>query len=166
MTSVNPHVIEEWYNSEYLFAYGNSTHHDKENRMKIFKHHKSMICTLLFVFLAGIAFAQDPTVIVENAYQDILGRKADKAGMREFRSKIIDQGWTEKNVRNALRQSPEFNQSSADAIVKRAYEDILGREPDRNGKELYRKNITEHNWTEKQVRDNLRLSQEYKNKHN
>ena len=63
--------------------------------MEIFKHYKSMICTILFIFMAGIEFAQDPTVIVENAYQGILGRKADMAWMREFRSKIIDQGWTE-----------------------------------------------------------------------
>ena len=133
--------------------------------MEIFKHHKSLFCAVLFVFISSTAFAQDPTTIVENAYQDVLGRKADKAGMREFRSKIIDQGWTEAQVRDALRQSPEFKQSGADAIIKRAYEDILNREPDRSGKELYRKNITEQNWTEKQVRDSLRASQEYKNKH-
>ena len=133
--------------------------------MEIFKHHKSLFCAVLFVFISSTAFAQDPTTIVENAYQDVLGRKADKAGIREFRSKIIDQGWTEAQVREALRHSPEFKQTGADEIIKRAYEDILNREPDRSGKELYRKNITEQNWTEKQVRDSLRASQEYKNKH-
>jgi hypothetical protein len=133
--------------------------------MRNFKQYKLLLCAVLFVFMAGFAFAQDPTAIVENAYQDILGRKADKAGMREFRSKIIDQGWTERQVREALRQSPEYKQSGADAIIKRAYEDILNRQPDRGGKELYRKNIIEHGWTEKQVRDSLRVSQEYKNKH-
>jgi uncharacterized protein DUF4214 len=133
--------------------------------MKISKYRQSLICAILFVFVATVAFAQDPTTVVENAYQDILGRKADQAGLRNFRSKIIDQGWTEAQVRNTLRQSPEFQQTGAEKIVKRAYEDILNRQPDRGGMELYRKNITENYWSEAQVRDSLRQSQEYKNKH-
>jgi hypothetical protein len=133
--------------------------------MKNFKYRQSLICVVLFMFMAAIAFAQDPTTIVENAYQDILGRQADQAGLRNFRSKIIDQGWTEAQVRNALRNSPEFQKAGADIIIKRAYEDILNRAPDRGGMELYRKKIIEQHWSEAQVRDSLRQSQEYKNKH-
>jgi hypothetical protein len=123
-----------------------------------------MICAVLLMFMATFAYAQDPTSIVENAYQDVLGRKADKAGMRIYRSKIIDEGWTESQVRTALRSSPEFQQAGTDVIIKRAYEDVLSRKPDRGGMKLYRKNIIENHWTEKQVRDSLRLSQEYLNK--
>ncbi len=133
--------------------------------MTIFKHCRSLFCVVLFVFIATVAFAQDPTIIVENAYQDIFGRQADREGLRTFRSKIIDQGWTEAQVRAALRQSPEFQRIGADEIIKRAYEDVLNREPDHGGMELYRKNITKHGWSEKQVRDSLRQSQEYKKKH-
>ena len=134
--------------------------------MEYLKYCKLVACAVLFVFMTtGTGFAQDPTTIVENAYQDVLGRKADKAGMSEFRSKIIDQGWSEAQVRDALRKSPEFSQAGTDAIIKRAYEDILNREPDRGGKEMLRKKITEHHWSERQVRNSLRDSQEYKNKH-
>ncbi|HEB69640.1 MAG TPA: DUF4214 domain-containing protein [Desulfobulbus sp.] len=124
----------------------------------------SLFC-LVTLFAVPLAFAQNPTTIVENAYQDVLGRRADQEGMRNFRSKIIDQGWTEGQVREALRNSPEYKKTGADRIIKRAYEDILNRAPDRGGMELYRKNILEQNWSEKQVRDSLRQSQEYLNKH-
>ncbi len=132
--------------------------------MKMLKYRRSMICAVLLMFMATFAYAQDPTTIVENAYQDVLGRKADKAGMRIYRSKIIDEGWTEAQVRTALRSSPESQNAGADVIINRAYEDVLNRKPDRGGMELYRKNIIGNHWTEKQVRDSLRLSQEYLNK--
>ncbi len=131
---------------------------------------KTYISTLLacLCFLAvttGPVSAQDPTAVVERAYEDILGRKADKAGMRMFRSKMIDDGWTEKQVREALRKSPESNKQGSDDIIKRAYEDLLGRQPDRGGLQLYREKISKDHWSEKQVRDSLRESQEYKNHH-
>jgi len=132
--------------------------------MKKSQYVLALIC-LLSLFAVTCASAQDPTTIVENAYQDVLGRRADQEGMRNFRSKIIDQGWTEAQVREAVRNSPEYKKTSADRIIKRAYEDILNRTPDRGGMELYRKNIIEQNWSEKQVRDSLRQSQEYQNKH-
>jgi len=136
----------------------------KEKTMKR-NHYVLALTCLVSLFAATFAFAQDPTTIVENAYQDILGRRVDQEGMRNFRSKIIDQGWTEAQVREALRNSPEYKKTGADRIIKRAYEDILNRAPDRGGMELYRKNIIEQNWSEKQVRDSLRQSQEYRNKH-
>jgi hypothetical protein len=82
-----------------------------------------------------------------------------------FRSKIIDEDWTEAQVRDALRSSPEAKKFGADEIINHAYQDILNRKADRGGMELYRKNIIENHWTEKQVRDSLRQSQEYLNKH-
>ena len=115
--------------------------------------------------MATFSGAQDPTTIVENAYQDVLGRKADTDGLRYFRSKIIDEGWSERQVRDTLRTSSERNQGRAEQIVKRAYEDILNREPDRSGMELYKNNIIKNGWSEKQVRDSLRQSEEYRKKH-
>jgi len=125
----------------------------------------SLVGLVLFLSLAAFTGAQDPTAIVENAYQDILGRKADPAGLHNFRSKIIDEGWTEKQVRDTLRSSPEHVQEGVDKIVKRAYEDVLNREPDRSGMEFYKNHIINDKWSEKQVRDSLRQSEEYRNKH-
>jgi hypothetical protein len=109
-----------------------------------------------------------PERIVRRAYQDILGRDPDAEGLRTYRSKIIDEGWTEADVRNALRNSDEyargsatsFRTSSADRIIRRAYQDILGREPDAQGLANYRRNIIERGWDEQDVRTALRKSPE------
>lgn len=122
-------------------------------------------CLVLFLAMTTPAVAKDPTVIVRQAYQDILGRQPDKEGLRTFRSKIIDQGWTERQVRDALRQSQEFKIRRSTIIVTRAYEDILNRKPDRAGLKFYQDHIIYDNWTEKQVRASLRQSQEYRNHH-
>ena len=52
--------------------------------------------------------SQNPDVIVRRAYQDILERDPEAAGLRLYRSRIIDDGWTEQQVREALRNSPEY----------------------------------------------------------
>jgi uncharacterized protein DUF4214 len=106
-----------------------------------------------------------PEAIVRRAYQDILGRDPDPEGMRTYRSNIIDRGWSEQDVREALRKSPEYasgpaRTASADRIIRRAYQDILGREPDQGGLETYRRNIIERGWDEQDVRAALRHSQE------
>ena len=106
-----------------------------------------------------------PDAIVRRAYQDILGRDPDPEGMRTYRSNIIDKGWSEQDVREALRNSPEYasggaRTASADRIIRRAYQDILGREPDPQGLETYRRNIVERGWDEQDVRTALRRSQE------
>ncbi len=106
-----------------------------------------------------------PDVIVRRAYQDILGRDPDPEGLRTYRSNIIDKGWSEQDVREALRNSPEYasggaRTASADRIIRRAYQDILGREPDASGLETYRRNIIERGWDEQDVRTALRRSEE------
>jgi TorA maturation chaperone TorD len=106
-----------------------------------------------------------PDAIVRRAYQDILGRDPDPEGLRTYRSNIIDRGWTEQDVREALRNSPEYQSgaartASADRIIRRAYQDILGREPDPSGLETYRRNIVERGWDEQDVRTALRRSSE------
>jgi hypothetical protein len=112
--------------------------------------------------------SMQPERIIRRAYEDILGREPDADGLRTYRSKMIDQGWTEADVRNALRQSDEYAASgagsfrtrSADRIIRRAYQDILGREPDPQGMDTYRRNIIERGWDEQDVREALRKSPE------
>jgi len=108
--------------------------------------------------------------IVRRAYQDILGRDPDADGMRTYTSKIVDEGWSERDVREALRRSAEygstgrpaasFRTASADRIIRRAYQDILGREPDASGLRTYRRNILENGWDEQDVRQALIRSPE------
>jgi TorA maturation chaperone TorD len=109
--------------------------------------------------------SMQPEVIIRRAYRDILDRDPDPEGMRTYRSNIIDRNWSEQDVREALRNSPEYasgaaRTASADRIIRRAYQDILGREPDASGLETYRRNIVERGWDEQDVRTALRRSQE------
>ena len=101
------------------------------------------------------------------AYQDILEREPDAAGMRTYRSRIIDDNWTEEQVREALRRSPEYRerttmtpQKAAD-IVRRAYLSVLNREPDA-ASQGYVQRVLRDKWTEEDVARELRRSPEYR----
>jgi hypothetical protein len=103
--------------------------------------------------------------IIRRAYLDILGREPDPAGIRSYRQHIVQEGWSEREVREALRRSPEYNSpdrrlASADRIIRRAYQDILRREPDPEGLQTYRRAIVEDGWDEYDVRRALRRSDE------
>jgi hypothetical protein len=111
--------------------------------------------------------SMDPDRIIRRAYEDILHREPDPEGLRHYRLEMIDNGWTERDVREALRKSAEHDrvrESSADRIVKRAYQDILGRDPDYNGLVQYRNRIVDDGWDEQDVREALRKSPEFRQK--
>jgi Domain of unknown function (DUF4214) len=110
---------------------------------------------------------EDPDRIVRRAYDDILHRAPDSDGLRLYRSRIIDDDWTESDVREALRKSPEYRKRSAEVaeeVVRRSYQDLLGREPDAAGLRTYRDRILRDDWDEKDVREALRKSPEYREK--
>lgn len=107
---------------------------------------------------------EEPNVVIKRAYLDLLGREPDPSGLRSYRGLIIDQGWTERMVRDHIRRSDEFRREGADRIIRRAYLDVLGREPDPSGLKHHRHNLLEKNWTEGDVRDALRQSEEFRQK--
>jgi hypothetical protein len=112
----------------------------------------------------------DPDRIVRRAYQDVLGREPDDSGLREYRSRIIDDGWTERQVREALRDSPEYRdkttmtRAKAEAIVRRAYLAVLNREPDAGGSAGYINAVLRNNWSQQDVERELRKSPEYRDR--
>jgi len=125
-----------------------------------------LVLTAMILMLGSSAFAgEDYERIINRAYEDILNRKADSSGMRTYRIRMIDEGWSEQDVRNDLRNSPEAKNTDVDKIIKRAYQDLLGRDPDRAGMEMYKERLTVTGWDEEDVRRNIRESQEYQNKH-
>jgi hypothetical protein len=104
-------------------------------------------------------------VIVRRAYQDILERDPEPAGLRLYRSRIIDDGWTEQQVRDALRKSPEYREQTrakAEEIVRRAYLAVLKREPDA-GSVGYVNRVLRDDWTQAEVERELRRSPEFRN---
>lgn len=107
--------------------------------------------------------SSDPDVIVRRAYEDILNREPDKEGLRTYRSRIIDDRWSEQDVRSDLRKSAERagrTPAAADVIIRRAYQDVLGRDPDAAGLATYRAKLINENWSERDVRSALKSSSE------
>jgi hypothetical protein len=108
--------------------------------------------------------SEDPDRIVRRAYQDVLEREPDTAGLRQYRSRIIDDGWSEAEVRDALRRSSEYQTvrvRSARETVRRAYLNVLKREPD-SGASGYIDKVLRQNWTQADVERELRKSPEYR----
>ena len=106
-----------------------------------------------------------PTAAVRSAYQDILGREPDAEGLRNYRQKIVREGWSEQDVRDDLRRSVEYatltgRTASADRIIRRAYLDVLRREPDEEGLQTYRREIIENGWEYHDLRQVLARSEE------
>jgi hypothetical protein len=114
--------------------------------------------------------SEDPDRIVRRAYQDVLDREPDAPGLRLYRGRIIDDGWSEEQVRDALRRSPEFREKStmtyarAQDIVRRAYLAVLRREPDAAGSQGYVNHVMRDHWSQQDVERELRKSPEYRNK--
>ncbi len=102
--------------------------------------------------------------VIRRTYLDLLGHEPDDRAVRFYRGEIADRNWTDRMVRDRIRHGDEFRREVADRIVRRAYEDLLKREPDEQGLRDYRKAIIEQEWTEKEVRDSLRHSDEYRRK--
>ncbi len=105
--------------------------------------------------------------IVRRAYRDVLQREPDDAGLRLYRSRVVDDGWTEGQVREALRRSPEHREQNtmtrqkAEQIVRAAYLSVLRREPDA-GSRGYVDRVLRDKWTQGDVERELRKSPEYR----
>jgi hypothetical protein len=116
----------------------------------------------------GGGFA-NPDRIVRRAYQDILGREPDTEGLRLYRSRMIDDGWTEQQVREALRTSPEYRTRNtmtverATEIVRQAYHNVLNREPD-PGAQAYIQGVLRRGMTQQDIESELRRSPEFRNR--
>ena len=110
---------------------------------------------------------EDPDRIVRRAYQDVLGREPDSSGLRTYRSRIIDDGWTEAQVREDLRRSPEargrgaMTVQRAQEIVRQAYLSVLRREPD-PASQGYVDHVMRDRWSQQDVERELRKSPEYR----
>lgn len=108
--------------------------------------------------------AVDPDPIIKRAYQDLLRRDPDPEGLRHFRGLIVEQGWSERMVRDHIRKSDEYRGTGVDRLIQNAYRDVLGRDADPSGLAHYRRKLLNDDWSEQQLRDDLRRSQEYRDR--
>ena len=114
----------------------------------------------------GWGSSGDPDRIIRRAYQDLLNREPDQNGLREYRRRMIDDGWSEAQVREALRRSPEFRQQNmmtrekAEDIVRRAYQSVLGRDPDPAARSWVDE-VMRNRLTQQDIERELRRSPEY-----
>ncbi len=107
--------------------------------------------------------------MITRAYKDVLGREPDAAGLTNYRRQVKTRGWTEADIRTALRDSPEYREANtmtearAREIVARAYRSVLERDPD-PAADVYVQKVWRERWTERDVANELRKSAEYRNK--
>jgi hypothetical protein len=97
--------------------------------------------------------------VIQRAYREVLGRSADPDGLRHYRQKLLREGWTDRDIVRDLQRSGEARAISADDAIRKAYQEVLGREPDPNGLAHYRSKWKQ-GWTQGQIRDDLRRSTE------
>jgi hypothetical protein len=71
----------------------------------------------------------------------------------------MHEGWSEQQIIQQLQQSGEARGVNADEAIRRAYREVLGREPDAAGLAHYRAKWRD-GWTQGQIRDDLRRSTE------
>jgi hypothetical protein len=110
--------------------------------------------------------------IIRRAYEDILGREPDAEGLRNYRSHMLDDGWSEARVRQELQGSDEYRDRGdrgrmtrprAEEIVRRAYLNVLRREPD-PGSRGYVDRVLRDRATQQDIERDLRNSDEYRNR--
>jgi hypothetical protein len=51
---------------------------------------------------------QEAEHIVRRAYREILGREADRSGLHQYTRSMVEDGWSEEDVRRSLRSSDEY----------------------------------------------------------
>lgn len=97
--------------------------------------------------------------MVEHAYREVLDRPADPTGLRTYRERVMQEGWSQQEVIQQLQRSPEARAVQPEAAIRRLYREVLGREADPAGLAHYRAKWRE-GWTQGQIREDLRRSQE------
>ncbi len=102
--------------------------------------------------------------LVTRAYRELLEREPNGAELRRYREAVFTEGWGRDEIFDDIRGSREYRSKEADRIVERVYREMLGREPDASGREFWRKAILKKGWTEGRFREEIRNSDEYRQK--
>lgn len=102
-----------------------------------------------------------PEKVITEAFRDLLERDPDPDGMRHYRRRMIERGWTAGDVREAILASDEYRMKLADDIIDRAFDDLLERPPSQAERDEYRRRLLKDG-TEDGIRRNIKKTDEYK----
>lgn len=105
---------------------------------------------------------RDPEPMIKKVFQDLLGQVPDHATLSRYRRLVIDENWSEEMVRADVMASAPYKNREADRIIRRVYRELLDREPDPTGYENFRRKIVDWGWSENDVRNAIRRSDEYR----
>jgi hypothetical protein len=106
--------------------------------------------------------------VVRRAYLSVLKREPDPAA-EAWVDATIRNHWTQDDLEGELRKSPEYRDKftmtrpKAQDIVRRAYLNVLKREPD-PGAAGWVDNVLRNNWTQDDLERELKKSDEYRAK--
>jgi hypothetical protein len=107
---------------------------------------------------------REAEAIVAHAYREVLNQSPDPEGLRTYRNRLMYEGWGEHQIIQQLQRSNEARGINADEAITRMYREVLGRDPDANGLAHYRSKWRD-GWTQGQIRDDLRRSNEGRDSH-
>lgn len=99
--------------------------------------------------------------MIHRAYRDVLGREADDGGVRVYRRHLLEDRWTEAQLRHSLRESDEFRQR-ADRIITKAYRELLDRDPSERERRTHRQRMVRDGWGDGEVRQAIRRTDEFR----
>ena len=102
-----------------------------------------------------------PEKVITDAFRDLLDREPDADGMRHYRRRMIERGWTAGDVRDAIRASEEFRIHEADIVIDRAFDDLLERPPTADERDEYRRRLLKDG-TEDGIRRHIKKSEDFK----
>jgi hypothetical protein len=106
--------------------------------------------------------------IVRRAYVSVLQREPDQAA-EAWVDQVIRNRWNQDDLERELRKSAEYRdkftltRDKAQQIVRRAYLNVLKREPD-PGAAGWVDNVLRNNWTQDDLERELKKSAEYRQK--
>ena len=98
---------------------------------------------------------------ITRMYREVLGRDPDPHGLAHYRSKWRD-GWTQGQIRDDLRRSTEGRETYIRNAITRAYQELLGREPDPSGYATYERLMRERGMSERELRQTIMRGDEYR----
>jgi hypothetical protein len=107
----------------------------------------------------------NPDESIARLYREILERDPDPNGLAHYRQKWRE-GWTQGAIREDLRRSKEGREVQIRQTIVSAYSEILGRDPDASGLATYSRLMRENRMSERELRQTLLNSQEYRERNN